>query len=324
MKHKNALQAALADRAAFHEILNLLEYVEFLRGGAGEVFFVGSASTGAKATASGLRKDDPLTTIQLALNKCSANRGDKIFVLPGHTETVSAAAGLDLDIAGVSIHGFGNGTLKPTITLGTATTADVDIDAANMRLSGFKFVSNIDSLANILDVNAGNFVCEDCDFESSSAKEVLAFVDLATTVDNFTFRRCKFVQPTDPAGTDGGAGTGCFYIVDSENILIDECEFNGAFETAIFHNRTTACVHLTIRNCFGRQLLSGAEVTQLVATATGLVINSSFHLPNAADVSEATVWGTLGVGFGVDVNSGVLADGAAGGQLLAPGSAANS
>ena len=44
------------------------------------------------------------TTIAAALDNCVANRGDVILVLPGYTETVTAA--LALDVAGVSVIGL--------------------------------------------------------------------------------------------------------------------------------------------------------------------------------------------------------------------------
>lgn len=40
-----------------------------------------------------------------ANGRCTANNGDVVFVQAGHTETVTAAAGLDLDVAGVTLGG---------------------------------------------------------------------------------------------------------------------------------------------------------------------------------------------------------------------------
>ncbi len=311
----------MATPAARRKARDAFRYIEAYQT-PGEVFYVDSGS--GHAGNSGKTRGSALATIDQAINKCQANRGDLIVVLPGHAESIAAAGDIDLDVAGVTIQGLGRGTLKPTITLGTATTAEFQVAADNCAVRNLRLVSNINDLGNFFDIDAEHTELEDIDMVTSSAKEALAFINLVTTNDWLTLRRCQFIQPTDPQGSDGAAGTGALYIVDSENILVEDCLFNGFFETAIFHNKTTACLNLIIRNCIGRQLLSGAEVTQLVATATGLVVNSQFHIPNATDVTEANVWGTLGVGFGVDVNSGVLADGAAGGQLLAGGTAANS
>mgnify|MGYP006139353905 CR=1 FL=1 len=50
------------------------------------------------------------------------NKGDVIVVMPGHAETVSGAAGINCDVAGVSIVGLGRGAARPTITMSAATT----------------------------------------------------------------------------------------------------------------------------------------------------------------------------------------------------------
>src|SRR3990167_6036958 len=42
-------------------------------------------------------------TIDAAVGACTADQGDVIYVMPGHTETVSAAAGFVMDIAGIEV-----------------------------------------------------------------------------------------------------------------------------------------------------------------------------------------------------------------------------
>lgn len=281
-----------------------------LRPTTGNIYFVDS---GASASGSGLSPEDPKTTIDAAINLCTANNGDIIYVMEGHAETITAAGGIDADVAGISIIGLGVGTNRPQITLGTATTADIDIDAVNILFRNMDFICNIDSLATFFDVNFGNFTLEDCRFYTSSTKEALCFIDLATEKDDFYIRRCEFYQPTDPAGTDGGAGTGAIYCVDSENIFIEGCCFYGNFETAMVHNRTTACKNLWIKNCVGYQALSGAEPLQLVDGATGATVGGAFLTPAETATTEATLVGTVGNSFFL-CGTYFGNDGAAGGQ----------
>lgn len=279
---------------------------------AGNIFFV--MTGGTDAAGYGLHPDAPFATIDYAIGRCTASQGDVIFVMPGYTQTLTAAAGIDADIAGISINGLGNGANKPEITLGTVDTTDIDIDAANITFRNLRFVNAIDSNLGMLDVNADRFTCEDCDFVSSSTKEALLFVSLATTKDFLTFRRCTFIQPTDPGGSDGAAETGCIYFEDSEHILFEDCSFIGNFESAIFHNKSTAAKYVFIKRCHGVQELSGAEVFIQVAAMSGGIMGSLFTVTNAADVTETTVTGTLSVNFFVNVDSGFGNDGA-GGQL---------
>jgi hypothetical protein len=149
---------------------------------------------------------------------------------------------------------------------------------------------------------------------TSSTKEALSFLNIRTTKDNLTARRCRFVQPTDPAGVDGAADTGALYCVDSEYITFEDCHFNGNFETAIFHNKTTKCRYLWVKNCYGIQALSGAEPFQLVADVDGGVFGGMFITPAEAAATEATLVGTIGDKFFVSPTTGFGNDGAAGGQ----------
>lgn len=278
----------------------------------GTEFFVDSVS-GSNSN-NGLSWDTALATIDYAVGLCTANKGDVIWVAQRHAETFTAAAGIDADVAGISIIGLGYGSNKPTLTFGTVATTDVDIDAANILMKNIRFVSAIDSLAAFLDINSDYFTLEDCDFVTSSTLEALCFLDLATTKDYLTVRNCRFEQPTDPAGSDGGAGTGCLYCVDSEYIVFEDCLFNGNFETAIFHNKTTACKNLWVKRCVGIQALSGAEPFQLVDGANGGTDCGMFITPAEAAATEATLVGTLGNSFFIAPTTGFGNDGAAGGQ----------
>ena len=278
----------------------------------GNVFYVNS-NTGSNGN-DGKSWDYPLATVDYAVGLCTASNGDIILVAPGHAETVVAAAGIDLDVAGITVIGLGNGSNKPVITMGTLTTATLRFNAANVLLKNFRFVNDIDSLVKVINVNSDYATIEDCDFVTSSTKEALSFINLATTKDYLTVRRCRFEQPTDPAGTDGGADTGALYCVDSEYITFEDCHFNGNFETAIFHNKTTKCRYLWVKNCFGIQALSGAEPFQLVADVDGGVFGGQFITPGETAATEATLVGTIGDKFFVSPTTGFGNDGAAGGQ----------
>ena len=278
----------------------------------GNVYYV-SSSTGS-STGPGFTPENAYATIDQAIGACTAGNGDVILVMPGHTETLSAAAGIDADVAGITIIGLGQGSNKPTITLGTATTADIDIDPANITTRNLRFVGNIDDLATFIDCNSDYFTIEDCEFVTSSTKEALCFIDMATTKDYLTVRRCRFEQPTDPAGTDGGAGTGGIYLVDTEYVLVQDCWFVGNFETAAIHNRTTACKYLVLERCYIYSALSGSEPLQMVAAAIGVAKECFFATPAEAAATEATLYGTLGDAFFIAQSTSAGNDGAAGGQ----------
>jgi hypothetical protein len=286
----------------------------------GNVIFV--SSTLGTSSGPGFTPHSAYATIDQAIGACTADNNDLILVAPGHTETVVAASGIDLDVAGITIQGLGQGSNRPTVTMGTATTASVDFSAANCTLRNIRFVSNIDNLVNFIEGGAANATIEDCEFSGASTKEVLSCIWIPTTHDNWTIRGCKFIQATDPAGSNAGAGTGAIYLVDSENVLIENCEFRGGFETGFVHNKTTAAANLWIKNCYGilSTVVADAVPLLLVSTATGGLVTSYFTNANETQVTEATLSGTFGAGF---FNFGSLyGNDGGGGQLAVAGQAA--
>ena len=289
--------------------------VEDMQLSTGNRYFVSSGGGGSTTSAWGDSPDAPLTTIDSGINRTTASKFDIVNVMPGHAETITAANAIDLDTIGTWIRGLGRGTLKPTVTFGTNATARIRVNAADCTISGLRLGGDINNLDEFINVNAVNCTIEDCDFVTSSAKEAYCFIQLATTAaDGFRCRRCRVFQPTDPEGTDGGDATGFLYFEDVENILVEDCEFNGNFETAIFHNKTTAAKYFYVKNCHGIQELSGAEPFQLATACSGAMLGGGFITPAEAAATEATLVGTLGNGFFILPPGNFGNDGVSGGQ----------
>lgn len=287
----------------------------------GNQFFVDSGiGVDDAGTGHGTHPDKPFASIDYAVGQCVSNNGDIVWAMPGHTETISAASGINADVAGISIIGMGNGSNRPLITLGTDTAATVNVGAANVRIKNLVFTSAIDSLAVFIVVGANDCVIEDCKFYTANTYEAVCFISLTTTYDNLTVRRCQFLQPTDPAGTDAAAGTGIIYCVDSENIFLEDIYFVGNFETGFFHNKTTKCQNVWMRRIYGYSALSTAVPITLVADSTGGITDSLITSPNATDIAVANIVGVPGDKFflGRTANFG---NDSGGGQLAAFGDA---
>lgn len=113
----------------------------------GKVFFVGVSSSAFIGNILNTFQNDEdgvarvHTTIDAAINSCVANRGDVIYVLPGHTEAVTATS-IACDIAGVSIIGLGSGSLKPTLTF-AATDSTVNVAAANCIFKNLRITAAV-------------------------------------------------------------------------------------------------------------------------------------------------------------------------------------
>ena len=138
-------------------------------------------------------------SLDAAVGACLANRGDHIVVAPGHTETISSATALALDVAGIFIEGIGWGTLKPTFTLNTATTATIAVSAANIKIKNIRFSANFADIVTLFTPTAVNLTLEDCDFVATATN--MNFLSIAKTnttnnsADGLTFVNCKWVEP---------------------------------------------------------------------------------------------------------------------------------
>jgi len=78
----------------------------------GNIWFVGSGVSGATDSSGyGRSPEAPFASINYAISQAAASSGDLILVLPGHTETVTAAAGLALNKAGLRIVGLASATI---------------------------------------------------------------------------------------------------------------------------------------------------------------------------------------------------------------------
>lgn len=232
----------------------------------GERFFVNSG-TGTNSVSGGKSPDAPLATIDYAVGLCTANKGDIIYVMPGHTETVSAAAGIALDVAGISVIGLGRGTLQPKVTFDTATTADLDVDAANILIENIHFTANYADIVAPIDVNAQFCTIRNCRF-SETATNMNALIWIL-----------------------GGSTT------TSSGLIVEDCVANDA-DAANTH--FVSLPGTDAGNIIRRNLLYGDWGTAAIGAA-GNVVNVQIHdnrIYNAATDNDSCInVATAGTGF---------------------------
>ena len=249
----------------------LIRGVPILNSYPNAVFWVHSG-TGA-STNSGKTPSKPLATITQALAKCTASKGDIIMCMPGHAESVIAAAGIAVSKIGVSIVGMGTGTLRPTITFATDTLADIDIDAANVSLINFRFIGNIASLDAPIDVNAAGFEMVNCDFYCTTATtdfDITVITD--ATANDMIISGCGFHYEYSLADTAvSNTSVSCIDLVGADRAVIVNNYITGNFTTSAINGITTASYDI---------LISGNDITNrqtdklhidLVANCTGRV-----------------------------------------------------
>jgi hypothetical protein len=152
----------------------------------GETFWVDeNASSPGRGTFT-----NPDTSIDTAIGRCVAGRGDKIFVKPGHVENISAAADMVCDVANVAIIGTGSGDDQAKIVFDTADTADIDVTASNVSFVNMWFEANYANVDGAIDVAATGtyFNIEGCRVTATStALDFEEFCNLAVAANYFSF-----------------------------------------------------------------------------------------------------------------------------------------
>lgn len=254
-----------------------------------KLFYVHSG-IGASSN-SGKTASKPLATVAQAFAKCTANKGDIVLCLPGHAETISAAAGWALNVAGVSIIGLGQGSLMPTVTFDTAATADINITAANISISNFRFISNIASLGAPLDVSAAGFKLQYCNFYCTSATtgfDITVITD--ANANDMVVEGCNFYYNTslaDTAVTD--TATEVIRLVGADRAIIRNNFFASASTTAIINGITTASTNLWIRDNTFIQLSTDKHWVALVANCTGRIDYNVGTATSTAGITDANI-----------------------------------
>lgn len=259
----------------------------------GKVFWVNNSGVLPEDGIAGSNGNDgtylrPFLTIHYASSRCLANRGDMIVVMPGHVETVSAAAGLVLDKAGVLVLGLGSGSKRPQINFTTAVTADMDIDAANITLVNLLFTGGFDNLTGPIDINAADVSlinCETRDVTGQAANFIITDANANRLyLENWTHR-----------GDAAAGAVSAINIIGGDGITISNFWIDGNFSTAAIRNTTTATTNLTIAGgngqSYARTRNAADVIVTVLSTSTGNIgpnINARIQ-DNAANITEAFV-----------------------------------
>jgi hypothetical protein len=288
----------------------------------GKVFWVGNASTlqaGQRGGSDGNKGtfDSPFGTIDYAIGQCTANRGDVIFVKPGHTETVSAANGILADIAGVAIVGLGAGSNRPTITLDTATTATIGVTAANVTFKNIIVTANFADIVAPFTLGAAkNFALEDVYVKATATNmNFLYVVDTnATTADadGLSITGCKWIEPdTATESMVKMDGTNADVRIENNQVTLG-VKNNAAALMVIATGKVVTAGSIRGNNVYrlNTDTATGAILIASDGTNTGIVANNfAQHADTAAEllVTATSGWGVFdNKASGVAAASGYL------------------
>lgn len=275
----------------------------------GAVYFVSSV-TGSNGNV-GTDRDKPFATVDYAIGKCAANKGDVIFILPGHAESLSAASAITCDVAGVSIIGLGNGSNRPTFSW-AATAATWVVSAASVLISNIRCTPSIDEVVTMFSVSAANVTFDRVDhIDAGASIQTRQFLLTTAAADYLTIQNCRHVCITAAGAAQKWielVGTDFSRIVDNSFQIVA----NAATGSELISGSTAVVYCEIARNLM--QLIGATidSVINLVTGSTGIIADNRI----ASGTSVAT--GAAITGDGCFMFNNLWADTATASGLLAP------
>ena len=289
----------------------------------GKVFWVNNSTVIPNGAIGGSNGNDgtyyrPFSTLDYAIGKCTANRGDIICLMPGHAENVATASAITVDVAGIAIVGLGAGTKRPKFSF-TAAAATYVISAGNVSHYNIQWEANFADVAIGLDVSGVDGLSfENCYFtEAGTDLNYVHVIDLATGADDISFSGCKWI--TGDAANDShinGVAHNGFYMKDCylaanvaqtsvvglvatsgncTNVWIDNCAFRSNIDGALWVDFNGAANSGLITNC---------NVSSIDAAGAQSTLDfTGGHAFNCRVAGEADAWGLEGGGAAVYNNA---------------------
>lgn len=232
----------------------------------------------------------PLATLggasgALAKLEGRTNKGDVIYVLPGHTENVSSADYFSHTGAATyfSIIGIGNGTNKPKFTWTTATstwlfdTAGVELANCTLELAGAHVTGAALTVAAPITVSTNNCRIVNCEIFWGFENDRIVGDGIIVTGDGFHF-----------------IGNKCLALVaavPSNNFLTltgaDDCVIKGnwiegttdATTKGVIDVETTECLRLIVEDNYISNLLASSTIAfSPLASSTGHCARNLFFV----------------------------------------------
>jgi hypothetical protein len=213
----------------------------------GTAYFVDSGATGASDSRSGTSWATCCATLDGAINKCTANQGDVIFVAEGHTESyTTTGAKATFDVAGITVIGLGFGTDRPTFSFGHVNSTWT-ISAANVTLVNLVFLTAVDAVVTFGTISGTDCTMIACESRDTTDKEVTDAWTVATTANRLKVDSYKHV------GYIGGdQNDSVFQLTGADDFIIQNCVFmtqSGTTAGSAVIELATECLRGLIDNC---------------------------------------------------------------------------
>lgn len=130
--------------------------------GTGKTFY---CDTGVNIEGAGLTMDSAKDTLDEAINLCTANRGDRIYVAQGSREdgVVTTAAMWTADVDGITIIGLGQGSLTATYDFNFTSNTCI-VSGNNVTIHNLRLQPSISAVTIGMNVTGSYVNVNNCDF----------------------------------------------------------------------------------------------------------------------------------------------------------------
>ncbi len=292
----------------------------------GQVFWVSNTTTtNTRGVTAGLDTakgtfERPFATLAYALSLLVANRGDVIFIKPGHIETLNGIGVLTQAAAGSSVVGLGNYNTKPKFIMGTAATTTYVVSGANCYVDNLWMVGNFSNVTTCFAVTGVGAHINNVRFTNNGAN--LDFLTCITasgadnTADGLMVTNCNWTTiDTDDLSLLNFVGSAKDVNVWN-NHMVTTAANNTAFGCSNLINIQTGKILTNADIGWNRlqNLMSAGEVLISCdgSTNTGFVHNNYIQ---CADVTGTIDLGADVTGFGLFENKIVTTNVLSGGLI---------
>ena len=250
----------------------------------GNLWFVDS---GASSGGNGLSPEGAVTTIDAAINLATASNGDIIIVMEGHAENIAAAAGIALDVIGLTIVGLGRGRSRPVITFITDVAASFNISAASNHVENLVLVNGIDAQTAMVNISAADVVIKDCEIQVSDGSTATLLGILTTDAADRLLLENNWFHGS-------AAVTAAIRIVGTDDTVVCRNRVTGPYATtgAIEQVTTAGARHIYEGNTIFNSTADGNNKGLVIKSdTTGAVINNRMFIIDSTCPSPSTAAG---------------------------------
>jgi hypothetical protein len=252
----------------------------------GDSYYVDSNN--GSDTYSGTSWTQAKATLDAAVNLCTADNGDTIFIAPAHAENLAADSAVDVDVAGVNIVGLMRGRQMPTFTA-TAIAGDFKLAAARTTISNLRFLGGIDATTGIVEVSGADCAILNCEYRDVTGQATDTIIT-TTAADRLLIDGYRHI------GASAAGANSAIALNGADGAIIRNFDIEGNFAVGAIDLRTTLSASIRIHSGYiWTHNAADIAIVDTITASTGF-IGPDLQImlnDNAANITTAVTGATF-------------------------------